>query len=296
MKADEIQYLNRSTGKLEIEKVYGQKWMDLLYGNPLGYLFTKGILKKRWASQAIGWFKSNPASALQVPEFIEEFKIPMEEYEEGPFHTFNEFFIRRFRDGAREWEANPNRFAAPAEARYFFFPEMPKGMPVKGHHVSLAELVGDPDFARDFDGGAGFIARLCPVDYHRFHFPFEGKILKSWKVEGAFHSVNPVALERNPKIFLENEREVTILESPVWGKVAYIEVGALGVGKIIQSYGNRTACMRGQEKGYFLFGGSTVVCVFEPGRIKFDKDLVDSTFKGIETWLPLGSGIGDACS
>jgi len=133
------------------------------------------------------------------------------------------------------------------------------------------------------------IARLCPVDYHRFHFPDDCKILDSYRIHGKFHSVNPVALAANGKVFLENERQVTILESDNFGKLAFIEVGAMCVGKIVQTYAaGQAKFKRGAEKGYFLFGGSTVIILGEKDRWIPANDILENSEKGIEVLVPLG--------
>jgi phosphatidylserine decarboxylase len=137
------------------------------------------------------------------------------------------------------------------------------------------------------------LARLCPVDYHRFHFPDNGQVVEDYRIHGLFHSVNPLALKVKPDIFIQNERHVTILDTENFGKLAYIEVGAICVGKIIQStklHPSKTFS-RGDEKGYFLFGGSTVIVLGEKGKWKPSVDIVDNTHQGIETYLHLGTSV-----
>ena len=136
------------------------------------------------------------------------------------------------------------------------------------------------------------IARLCPVDYHRFHFPDSGSMVERYTLSGKFHSVNPVALKAQPTIFLENERCVSILKTDNFGYLAYVEVGALCVGKIVQSTNEMVRFERGQEKGYFLFGGSTVIVLGEKGKWLPDSDILENTRKGHETFIKLGACIG----
>ena len=139
------------------------------------------------------------------------------------------------------------------------------------------------------------IARLCPVDYHRFHFPCDGEAVKQYRVEGLLHSVNPVALSVEPEIFLVNERQVCIFKNSLAGNVAMIEVGALGVGKIVQSY-TGTKFVKGDEKGYFLFGGSTVIWVLKKGSFTLAQDLSTNSISNeeiLETWIPLGDKLGE---
>jgi phosphatidylserine decarboxylase len=183
---------------------------------------------------------------------------------------------------------------APCEARYFGYEAIDEtvSVPVKGKFLRADALLGDIDKAAPFIGGPLVIARLCPVDYHRYHYPESGKTIEAYPVHGEFHSVNPVALKNKPDIFIENERRVAILETKNFGKIAYIEVGAAMVGKIIQSHDETKSFRRGQEKGYFLFGGSTVIILGEKGRWTPSKDMIENTLKGMETYIQLGDEIG----
>ena len=148
------------------------------------------------------------------------------------------------------------------------------------------------ELAKEFDGGAFLIARLCPVDYHRYHYPDNGKTIKAFQIKGNYHSVNPLALKYRPDIFMKNERRVSILETENFGKLAYIEVGATCVGKIVQSFDESLPFKRGDEKGYFLFGGSTVIVYGQKGRWVPSPDIIKNTELGIETYIHLGDTVG----
>ncbi len=217
----------------------------------------------------------------------------MEDYEPGPYRTFNDFFIRRFKPQKRKFLQGPGQLPAFAEGRYLAFENITEEQkfPVKGQFLRVQDLLDDQIKARQFEGGPMVIARLCPVDYHRFHFPDDGEILDHWSISGRLHSVNPVALEARPNIFITNERQVTLLKTKNLGILAYIEVGALCVGKIIQTYAGRTF-KRGDEKGYFLFGGSTVILLGEKGSWKPNADMLKRSSMGLETYIHLGDGIG----
>jgi phosphatidylserine decarboxylase len=243
----------------------------------------------------------NQAAALfaagKIPGFVEKFRIPMEDYVEpaGGFASFNDFFIREFRPGRRPIEPAPNRLAAFAEARYYGWASVrdEQEFPVKGAYLSARALLGGVGRYQDFSGGPLLLARLCPVDYHRFHFPDDGRVLESGRVAGRYHSVNPVALHRHPDILATNERQVSILETRHFGRLAYIEVGAMMVGKIAQTYAGESFA-RGQEKGYFLFGGSTVIVLGQPGAWAPDADILKHTGERREVLVRLGEGIAQA--
>jgi phosphatidylserine decarboxylase len=232
-------------------------------------------------------------SRHKVRPFVEKFKIPMDEYEKREFNSFNDFFIRKFRDGARRFESTPGRMPAYSEARYFAFDRVDSSLqfPVKGQWLTAKAVLEDAALAAPFEGGPMLLARLCPTDYHRFHFPDDGKIIEQRRLAGKLHSVNPLALRYKGEILATNERHVSILETKNFGRLAYVEVGALCVGKIIQTHTGNPAFRRGDEKGYFLFGASTVIVFGEPGRWKPDADLLEQTSKQRETLIRLGEPV-----
>ncbi len=288
-----IRLWNRAQQREEIEQVYGELGLRLIYGNSLGARIADTFLVGHFPSQLYGKYQSSRLSRHKIASFIRQFKIPMEEYEEGPFSSFNDFFIRRFKSGARSFVQAPHELPAFAEGRYLAYEKISEDQlfPVKGKALSPALLLGGEEAARAFLGGPMLIARLCPTDYHRFHFPDSGRALKHWRIEGALHSVNPLALQYKNEIFATNERQVSILETRNFGKLAYIEVGALMVGKIVQTHDPATPFARGDEKGYFLFGASTVIVLGEPDAWKPDADLLDKTSRKLETLVRLGERV-----
>ena len=302
VKSLKIQFFNREAGKLEEEKVYGDGAVKWMYQTSSGRLLTK-LLIKAPVSVGYGALQGMGFSKGKVPSFVKQFDIKMDEYlpEEGrtesdPYSSFNKFFIRRFKDGLRPFESTPELMPAFSEARYFGFESMndSQTVPVKGKYLGAEALLSSEKWTEVFKDGPLLLARLCPVDYHRFHYPDNGKVLDYYKVKGKLHSVNPIALKEYADVFASNVREVTILETENFGKLAYVEVGAMMVGKIVQS-GNLKEFNRGDEKGYFLFGGSTVIVLGEKGKWKPDQDILDYTAKGFETYLKLGNRLASKC-
>ena len=288
-----ITYWNRHTQRVETEQVYGEGAIRWIYETKPGQLFGETILSRAWVSALYGSLQDTSWSARKVAPFEQRFGIPMNEYEDRRFATFNEFFIRRFRPGARPFTQNPAELAAFAEARYYGIASLAANqrVQVKGIALTADELIGDKALAAPFVGGPALIARLCPVDYHRFHFPDDGTVVMSARRAGPLHSVNPLALQFKPDILITNERQITILDTTHFGKLAYVEVGATMVGKIVQSHDASQPFTRGEEKGYFLFGGSSVVMLGEPGRWTPDADLLEQTAMGRETLVRLGERI-----
>jgi len=300
----EIQVFNRYRNEIEIEKVYGDGAIRFAYGNPVGRLLGP-IIASKWFSKLYGNAQDSLKSAQKVAPFIKDFHIQMDQFEKGSFkdhpieisyRSFNEFFIRAFREGQRPFTPNDQEMGAFAEARYFGHAAMTDDLtiPVKGSMLRAVDLIGDSSLAEAFIGGPLMVARLCPVDYHRYHYPDDGKTLKAFSIPGDLHSVNPLALKYRQDIFIRNERRVSILETEQFGKLAYIEVGATMVGKIVQSFDESQPFRKGDEKGYFLFGGSTVVLCGEKGKWKPSEDMLTNTKKGIETYIHLGDVVAQS--
>jgi len=295
----EIKYFNREKEAIEIEKVYGSQAVKWLYESTSGKILTQLLVKKP-ISKLYGAIQSSGLTKKKVAPFIQDFNINMDEFlpEDGrdqlsPYSSFNQFFIRRFKEGKRPF-ASAQNFPAFSEARYFGYEALTdeESIPVKGKYLTARALLSNDKWSATFQQGPCFLARLCPVDYHRFHFPDDGKILDFYPVQGALHSVNPLALQKVPEIFSINERAVTILETETFGKLAYVEVGAICVGKIIQSREMSGNFKRGEEKGYFLFGGSTVIVLGEKGMWKPDDIILEKTKQGMEVYQKLGSRLG----
>ncbi len=186
----EIQIFNRHENKMDIEKVYGGDMVKFAYGHPIGRLMGP-VIASKMLSQLYGKSQDSLKSAQKVAPFIKNFNIPIDQYQKGSFKenpvetsykSFNEFFIREFHEGQRMFTQKDHEMGAFAEARYFGHESMSDelSIPVKGSMLRAVELIGDGELAQDFIGGPLMIARLCPVDYHRYHYPDHGKTLKSF--------------------------------------------------------------------------------------------------------------------
>jgi phosphatidylserine decarboxylase len=239
-----------------------------------------------------------PESSLRILPFISKYEIDVDEFAKSAFDykTFNEFFYRALKPEARPIAAGETVAAFPADGRHLAFPDIDTaaGFYVKGVKFTFAELFADDAVAKKFAGGAMLISRLCPVDYHRFHFPVDGVPGESRLINGWLYSVSPVALRHRLRYLVENKRVVTLIESPAFGSVAMIEVGATNVGSIQQSFVPGREVKKGDEKGLFAFGGSCVITVFQRGRIRFDADVAAQSEKQVETYAKMGDRLGVA--
>lgn len=294
----EIQYYNRSKSQMETEKVYGDKAVRWLYDSSMGKAMAEVLVRPSF-SKLYGAIQGSGFTKKKVSPFIKNFDIQMDDFlpTEGrslddPYGSFNEFFIRRLKPGARQIIGDQDKMPAFAEARYFGHSSIDDSVtiPVKGAYLKAQDMIGETQWTKDFEGGPFLVARLCPVDYHRFHFPDDGEVLNFRPVHGVLHSVNPIALKKKEDIFITNERHVTIMQTKNFGKLAYIEVGAICVGRIVQTSELKTF-KRGEEKGYFLFGGSTVVVLGEKGAWRPSQDILEKTQEGIEVYLQLGQEV-----
>lgn len=294
-----IPYLNRKTGKEEKEEVYGGFFIELLYGTGLLSSLLSWVL---WGLSRIPFFswgygkcQKSSWSRRKVRPFIQRFGIDTSEFllPVEAFSSFNDFFIRKLKPEARPIASDPKTLIMPADGRYLVFPNISEseGFWVKGKKFSLEKLLGSKELSSRYENGSMAIIRLCPTDYHRFHFPCDGVASPSKLINGCLYSVNPKALQKNIEILSENKREITEIESEVFGKILYIEVGATHVGSICQTY-VPGKCSKGEEKGFFEFGGSCLILLFEEGKITFDSDLVLASSRTIEVRGLLGESLG----
>ena len=218
-----------------------------------------------------------------------EFEFPIEEY-----RTFNDFFIRRLKQETRPIAVVERSVVFPADGRHLGFQNTDEldGVYAKGQRFDLATLIGDSETAQRYRGGTLVISRLSPVDCHRFLFPIAGIAGEPRSVNGYLRSVNPLVLRNNVGILFENRRVSTEIESEQTGRVLIVEVGATCVGSIRQSFTPGAAVAKGEEKGFFEFGGSAVIALFEPGKIKLSEDLVQHSESGIELYAHMGDVMG----
>jgi phosphatidylserine decarboxylase len=291
-----ILYYDRYDRTIKTEKVFGERWLRLAYGNPVGRFAVWLFIRRRLFSLYYGRRMNRAGSDLLIFKFVEDYGVDISEFAKSPFDfkTFNEFFHRALKPECRPISQGAGVAVLPADGRHLAFPDVGKaqGFYVKGSKFTLEDLLGDEGLAKRFAGGSMLISRLCPSDYHRFHFPVSGIPSESRLVRGSLYSVNPIALRRNIQYLVRNKRIVTLIEAPDFGTVAMIEVGATNVGSIVETFKPRQAVVKGEEKGMFAFGGSCVITLFTEGRIIIDPDIVAQSEKCVETYARMGDRLG----
>lgn len=296
MCADPIRFYNRYTQSTETEQVYGEKWLRWTYETALGRFSAWALLKRAVFSHWYGWRMDRPVSAQKVLPFIADYGLDVDEFARSPleFKTFNEFFYRALKKEARPIAAGDDVAVFAADGRHLVFPDVDAadGFYVKGMKFTFAELFGDETLAREFAGGSMVISRLCPVDYHRFHFPVAGVPGEPKLINGSLYSVSPIALRRNVGYLVQNKRALTVIDGTRFGRMAMFEVGATCVGTIKNHFEAGKPVAKGAEKGLFTFGGSCVITVFAKGRIRFDDDAVAQSARQIETYARMGDRLG----
>lgn len=281
--------------KIVEEKVYGGDMLRMFYSSyPLRFFLRQRLVQKG-ISHAVGAYKRHGRSKKTIDGFLKQYEMSLDEYEvpDGGFPSFNEFFIRKKKKFS--FPEDVSIFPSPCDARLSVSrieARVPQ-LKVKGLEISLPDLLG-PLRDKGPEKGWALTFRLCPLDYHRFHFVDSGEVGLHVEMGTTLHSVNPWALHKLPKIFEWNERQITIQKTQNYGEVFYIEVGAMCVGRIHQTYSPNTIVQRGQEKGYFDFGGSTVVLIVPDGErsLKINSVITEKNNEGFEVVVRLGDELG----
>lgn len=291
-----IKVYNRKTKTYDIEQVAGLKYINWSYSSPVGKSFVELLVKKKMFSKLYGNYCDSSLSKKKIQPFIDEFNIDMTlcNKDINDFKNFNDFFARTLTPEARPIDFSENILVSPGDGRLSAFEniDLDKIVQIKGFTYSLKELIDDPEVAKEFEGGTCLILRLCPTDYHRFHFVDNGTCGETKKISGFYYSVNPIALNNISELFCKNKREWCLFNSDNFGEILHVEVGATCVGTILQTYTPGKRVTKGEEKGYFKFGGSTTILFFKKDMVKIDEDIVEQTKLGFETKISMGETIG----
>lgn len=279
---------DRKTKTYEDIVQYGAGKLDFLYNNFVGRIFL-GIAVSPFVSNIYAWKNSKKSSAKKIPAFIRDHNINMSDYEDREYKSFTDFFTRKIRYGKRPVDMTPGALISPADSKLLVYEiEKDTVMRIKGRTYTADEILGDSENAKEFAGGYALVFRLTVDDYHRFCYPDKGCLISKRFIKGKLHTVSPIS--KNHKIYMENTRLVNLLKTEKFGTIAYIEVGAMLIGRIVDN--GTDVFEKGQEKGYFEPGGSTVIIMVR--NVEIDKDIMEQSASGIETKVRYGERIGRA--
>ncbi len=293
---EKIRYFDRYTKQYEEEQVMGEHFLKWIYGSTLGKVALHTLIKRRFFSDIMGWWMNRAGSIKSIPPFIDQYQIDMNESikQVGDFTCFNDFFARKLTPEARPILGDEMTAVFPADARHMGWQDaaLIENVFVKNQSFDLTALLDSVELAQKYAHGTLILSRLCPVDYHRFHFPVAGIPSTTRRVSGSLASVSPYCLRNKLAWLWTNKRTITELKSEQWGDVLLIEVGATGVGAIHETYTPNKPVEKGAEKGYFTFGGSTVITIFEPNKIQLAPDLLANTAERTELYAKQGDIMG----
>ena len=258
--------------------------LTFLYKTAAGRCVLK-LLASRAVSKICGAFMDSHISSFLIKNFVKKNNINCDDYELDGIKTFNQFFRRRIKEGKRPFDTDPAHLCAPCDGLLSAYPIDNEGtvIPIKQSAYTITSLLQDKELASRYNGGTCLVFRLCVDNYHRYSYSVSGSKGPNIFIPGVLHTVRPIATESFP-VFAQNCREYTVIESPEFGKVVQMEVGAMLVGRIVNLEQEGKA-ERGMEKGYFEYGGSTIILLIEKEKLSVNQNY-------LETPVKMGQGIG----
>ena len=264
--------------------------LRFLYRTAPGRMVLK-LLVRPGLSRAVGAFLDSGLSRPLIRPFLRSNQIDLTgiAIPEGGFPSFNACFSRRREE--TPFDPEPAHFCSPCDSLLSVVPiDANSTFQIKHTAYSLEALLEDAALARDFQGGTALIFRLTPAHYHRYHFADGGRILRQVTIPGVLHCVRPIAMEQFP-VYIRNSRAYTLYDSEQFGRLVQMEVGALLVGRIV-NHPDPGRFVRGQEKGWFAFGGSTIVVLARKNALLINDCILDGLQGNQEIPVRLGQWIG----
>ena len=268
--------------------------LHFLYKTIPGRLLLKPLTSPQ-VSKLCGRFLDSRLSSFLIKSFVKKNQIKIEDYQTEGIHSFNEFFRRKIKDGLRTFDYTPEKLTTPCDGllSVWNIEEADSTViPVKQSQYTVASLLQNPELAATYQGGLCLVFRLCVNHYHRYAYADSGRKSRNIFIPGVLHTVRPVALQSLP-VFVENSREYTLIESSVFGPLIQMEVGAMLVGRIV-NHEEEALVKRGEEKGFFEYGGSTIILLIQKDKAKINPELLENSGLGIESPVKMGQVIGSA--
>lgn len=266
------------------------KSLSFLYRTSLGRTCLKFLVKPS-VSKLSGKFLNTKFSSIMIKNFVKKNNIDLSEYEQRKFDSYNDFFTRKVLEGKRSIDMNKNSFISPCDSKLSVYEITDTStFKIKDSYYTIKDLLNGNEIYKDYEKGLCLIFRLSVDDYHRYCYIDNGTKSKNTFIPGELHTVQPIALE-NYNIYKRNSREYTILHTEHFGDIVQIEVGALMVGKIVNHH-QEYSFKKGEEKGLFEFGGSTIVLLVKENILDIAPEFLDNTQKELETIVKYGERIG----
>lgn len=264
-----------------------QKSLIFLYKTIPGRLILK-IITKPIFSKPSEKLTNSKISKIYINKFIKKYNIDITKFQTQKYNSFQDFFTRKVKNPKPTKDINKKKLISPCTAKLKVY-KISKELTinVKNSTYSIENLIKQKD--KTLEEGLCLVFRLQVDDYHRYHAFDNQKIINTKKIKGVLHTVNPISYD-NYKVFTENQREVTKLKTENFGIVYQVEVGALNVGKIHNN--KKKSLEKYEEKGYFTFGGSTIILLFQKDKIKIDKDIIFASKQNMETKINYQDVIG----
>lgn len=266
--------------------------LSFLYNTHFGRIILKPLVKSRFISHLSGKFMDSSLSKIMINSFVKKNNIDLSIYEKDKFDSFNDFFTRKIKKNKRPIPKFNNYLLSPCDSKLTYLKiDKNTTFNIKNSTYTIYSILKNDSLAKKYKDGTALVFRLSPDDYHRYMFICDGVITSNYEIKGMFHSVNPVAY-KNYEVFKENTRECTSIKTNDMGLVTYVEVGALLVGKI-ENKVKSGMVKKGLEKGYFKYGGSTIVLLFEKNKIALDEEIINNSLNDLETYVKYGEKIGE---
>ena len=270
--------------------------LPFLYKTAIGRILLKPLTAPS-LSKLCGRFFDSRLSAFLIKGFVKNNNINLEDYQTDGIKTFNQFFRRKIKDGLRPFDFTPENLSSPCDGLLSVWNiEASNGtvIPVKQSQYTVESLLQNKELAEHYNGGLCLVFRLCVNHYHRYAYADSGKKGPNVFIPGILHTVRPIALENFP-VFVQNSREYTVIESSVFGPLVQMEVGAMLVGRIV-NHEEEAVVTRGTEKGFFEYGGSTIILILQKDKAKINPEILRNSGHGIETLVKMGEIIGYSVS
>lgn len=284
-------YYSRQRNSKENIITESSKTLNFLYGNFLGRCILK-IATRKFVSNLIGAYMNSSLSKHRIEKFVDKNNINKFEYEMKKYKSYNDFFTRKVIETKRPINARSSILISPCDSKLTVYDiNEDLTLKIKDAYYSIDSLV-EKRILEDYIGGYALVFRLTTDNYHRYCYVDSGSKGINYHIDGIFHTVQPISLKKY-NFYKTNTREYTILNTNNFGKVIQVEVGALGVGRIVNNHEVHTY-KKGEEKGYFEFGGSTIVLLIKKNTIIVDEDILENSKEGVETIVKYGEGIAKA--